>query len=333
MPATQTAGTLPLKRGDKVVMKYVDQESVLSQDPRTLTSTATVFIGGTGTDVNPGNPEVADLVLQSKKNLIEAKILLELASIFKKVGLVDKAKGYSTEGLSKIENVLDIAEKVALERETIEAAYNTKWDLLLAEGRMKEAVGVCRRLVSLYPDSVLVDRALMSVAKTYAKKEDFQQAISMFNAIQSLPKTDLKAEAAFCIAQTMEAQAIASVVTNHEGERSAPNLAAAMQAYKRCSERYPESLYAGNAIDKMCEYHIDVSKNYPRVLDILEQAFIDYPDAEFLDKMLLRWVVAAYRMGRYELAMEKCQQLMSEYPDSPLIPKAVAFRKKIARKL
>jgi hypothetical protein len=49
--------------------------------------------------------------------------------------------------------------------------------------------------------------------------------------------------------------------------------------------------------------------------------------------MLLRWVVAAYRMGRYELAMEKCQQLLSEYPDSPLIPKAVAFRKSIERKL
>ena len=46
MPATQTAGTLPLKRGDKVVMTYIDQESVLSPDPRTLTSMATVFITG-----------------------------------------------------------------------------------------------------------------------------------------------------------------------------------------------------------------------------------------------------------------------------------------------
>jgi TolA-binding protein len=272
---------------------------------------------------------VDDLTLQSKKNLIEARILLELASIFKKVGLVDKAKGYSTEGLSKIEKILEIADKVALDRETVESAYNTKWDLLLAEGRMKEAVQVCSRLITLYPDSVLVDRALMSVAKTYAKSQQFEQAIAMFTAIQSLPKTDLRAESAFRVAETMEERA--KQLAFDTGRDL--NLAGAMQAYKRCSERYPESLYAGNAIDKMCEYHIDVSKNYPRVLDILEQAFVDYPDAEFLDKMLLRWVVAAYRMGRYELAMEKCQQLLSEYPDSPLIPKAVAFRKSIERKL
>ncbi len=329
IPATQKKATLSLLRGDRVVMTYVDQESVLSRDPRTLTSLAKVFIGGKGTALSTGNSEVEDATLQSKKNLIEAKILLELASIFKKVGLVDKAKGYSTEGLSKIEKILDIAEKVALERETIEAAYNTKWDLLLAEGRMKEAVQVCSRLITLYPDSVLVDRALMSVATTYAKSKQFEQAIAMFNAIQSLPKTDLKAESAFRIAETMEEQA--KQLSFDKGKDA--DLAAAMQAYKRCSEKYPESLYAGNAIDKMCEYHIDVSKNYPRVLDILEQAFVDYPDAEFLDKMLLRWVVAAYRMGRYKLAMEKCQQLMSEYPDSALIPKAAAFRKSIARKL
>jgi len=330
IPATQKEGVLSVLRGDRVVMTYVDQESVVSRDPRTLTSLANVFIGGEGTGtVGTGSTEVDDLTLQSKKNLIEARILLELASIFKKVGLVDKAKGYSTEGLSKIETILDIAEKVALDRETVEAAYNTKWDLLLAEGRMKEAVQVCSRLITLYPDSVLVDRALMSVAKTYAKSQQFGQAIAMFTAIQSLPKTDLRAESAFRIAETMEAQAKDRSFDQGKG----PDLAAAMQAYKRCSEKYPESLYAGNAIDKMCEYHIDVSKNYPRVLDILEQAFVDYPDAEFLDKMLLRWVVAAYRMGRYELAMEKCQQLLSEYPDSPLIPKAVAFRKSIERKL
>ena len=330
IPAIQKEAVLSLVRGDRVVMTYVDQESVVSPDPRTLTSLAKVFIGGEGTGtVGTGSPEVEDPTLQSKKNLIEARILLELASIFKKVGLVDKATGYSTEGLAKIEKILDIAENFALERETIEAAYNTKWDLLLAEGKMKEAVAVCSRLITLYPDSVLVDRALMSVATSYAKSQQFEEAIAMFNAIQSLPKTDLRAESAFRIAETMEEQAKQRAF--EQGTEA--DLAASMQAYKRCAERYPESLYAGNAIDKMCEYHIDVSKNYPRVLDILEQAFVDYPDAEFLDKMLLRWVVAAYRMGRYELAMEKCQQLLSEYPDSALIPKAAAFRKSIERKL
>ena len=65
----------------------------------------------------------------------------------------------------------------------------------------------------------------------------------------------------------------------------------------------------------------------------MERVFQDYPDASFLDKMLLKWVVVAYRMGNYPVAKTKVDQLLAEYPNSTLAAKARKFQGIIERKL
>jgi outer membrane protein assembly factor BamD (BamD/ComL family) len=50
---------------------------------------------------------------------------------------------------------------------------------------------------------------------------------------------------------------------------------------------------------------------------LLEQTFQDYPDAAFLDAMLLKWVMVAFQTGDFVKAQEKCKKLLLEYPDSP----------------
>lgn len=69
------------------------------------------------------------------------------------------------------------------------------------------------------------------------------------------------------------------------------------------------------------EYYLE-SRDYARADDQLEQIFEDYPDANFLDVMLLRWVYVAYRMGNFQKAHDKCSQLIFEYPASPHAAKA-----------
>jgi NAD(P)-dependent dehydrogenase (short-subunit alcohol dehydrogenase family) len=53
----------------------------------------------------------------------------------------------------------------------------------------------------------------------------------------------------------------------------------------------------------------------------------DYPDAAFLDEMLLLWANVGFRMGDMETAKAKLQQLVFDYPSSALVTEA---RKKLA---
>ena len=66
---------------------------------------------------------------------------------------------------------------------------------------------------------------------------------------------------------------------------------------------------------------------------MLEQIFEDYPDALFLDSMLLKWVLVAYRQGDYAKAHDKCNQLIFGYPDSPYAAKAKQISEKIDSRL
>ena len=50
--------------------------------------------------------------------------------------------------------------------------------------------------------------------------------------------------------------------------------------------------------------------------DLLEQIFVDYPDEDFLDEMLYRWMIVAFESGDYKQALSKYKQLISEYPGS-----------------
>ena len=110
-----------------------------------------------------------------------------------------------------------------------------------------------------------------------------------------------------------------------------PDLSRAMSAYKKCADLYPDSPFAGMALEKLADFYLR-SRDYRRAADLMERVFQDYPDASFLDKMLLKWVVAAYRLQNFQLAKEKIDQFMREYPNSPLADKARRFQKVISRK-
>ena len=46
-----------------------------------------------------------------------------------------------------------------LSQDTVEAAFNVKWDLLLVQDRLAEAVQVCNTLLKLFPSSAIADQA------------------------------------------------------------------------------------------------------------------------------------------------------------------------------
>ena len=152
------------------------------------------------------------------------------------------------------------------------------------------------------------------------------EGLNIYRGILQLPKSDLKAEAQYNIALVLE-----EITIKRAKEKQAtdpthrPNFGAVMVEYKKCSDNYPDSLFAGKALEKIANFYIS-QKDFVRVIEMMEQIFRDYPDADFLDKMLFMWAGAAFELGRYDEAREKCDQLISEYPNSSFMSKTQALR-------
>ena len=318
---------LSAMKGDELVVEYLDEAHIAGTEPREVRATAKLLIGQIQ-DVKIEHREVDTLDLKARKNLIEAKIYLKLGSIFKEVGLQKQATERAAEGLDRVDDVIRTSAKASLDRSLVEEAFSVKWDLLLVQDRMGEAIGVCRTLTQLFPDSTLVDRALLKIGHARMESEHPSEAIGIFNAVIGLPKSDLKAEAQYNIGKVLE-----KVANEHAKQQGRdPDLSQALTAYKKCSESYPDSPFAGDALEQIANYYI-LAKDYKRAIELMERVFQDYPDASFLDRMLLKWVIAAYRLGSLPVAKAKAEQLLAEYPNSPLAPKARQFQEIIEKKM
>ncbi len=316
---------LSAMRDDELVLEYYDNFHINGEDPRTVKAQAKLLLGAIQ-DVKIEHREIDIVELKAKKQLIEAKIYLKLANIFKEVGLNDNAYEKADEGLERAEDVIRSSLRASMDRTIVEEAFSIKWDLLLAKDRLSEAIRVCRTLTQLFPDSTLVDKALLKIGMAKMNAEDdheVNEAVSIFNSIIHLKKSDLKPEAAFRIAEVYEKRA-----KRHER----PDLSRAMLAYKKCAESYADSPFAGEALEKIVNFYIH-NRDFRRAIEMMERVFQDYPDASFLDKMLLKWAIAAYRLKDYRTSLSKIDQLLAEHPNSAVAPKAKKIRDTIAKKV
>ena len=143
-------GKLHAAKGDEVVMEYVNEISMLSREPRTITATAKLLLGQIQ-DVKVEQRVVNSVDLKVRKDLIEAKIYLKLGQIFKDVGLVNKAAEKADEGLIRTNEVIAASLKASLDRALVEEAFGIKWDLLLVKDDIAQAIEVCRTLTQLFP--------------------------------------------------------------------------------------------------------------------------------------------------------------------------------------
>ena len=99
----------------------------------------------------------------------------------------------------------------------------------------------------------------------------------------------------------------------------------AVVSYQKCANTYPESAFAGKSLEKIVQFYID-TEDYQRAVDLMEMVFQDFVDAGFLDVMLLKWAIAAQKLGQTQTARQKLDQLISEYPNSPVVRTAIRFR-------
>jgi TolA-binding protein len=316
-PVDQADGLLTAAVGDEIVASFLDERHIGGTSPRTASARIEVAaeIDSTPRAVQY---EVGDPVVAARKNLVESAAYLELGRIFKAMGLVKGAREKVAEGLGRVEPIIRRAGDIP--RSLTEEAFRTKWDLHIVADDFEAAIRTCELFNRLYPESPFVDVALLQIGKIKEERKLPQEAIGVYRRVLGLPASQVKAEAQYRIAQATE-----KLGTVNAAEQS-------ILEYKACAERYPDSPFAGEALGKLVDYHVE-KKDNAAANDLLEQIFQDYPDAGFLDAMLLKWVLVAYRSGDPQKAYDKCTQLLFEYPESSYAERARAILPKIEQKV
>ena len=324
---TAAAGEIAVQPEDRLQIVYVDERYLDGRKPTERTGEAMVLVGGS-TEPQSIMAHANEPTVQAKKLLLEAQLLYKWGSIFKDVGLEANANAKADEGLARVGDVFDLMRRSSLERGVVESAYEVRWNLLLVKNKLDAAIATCRALVQKYPDTLLADRAFMQIANANREKdtpEGRASALQVYNSIISMANSPLKAEAQFRIGEIMEQNARMAAKQGNK-----PDFSAAMVAFKRCADAYPNSSFAGESIKRVIDYYISI-RDYNRAQETLDRVFQDYPDAPWLDEMLLKWGVVCHRLGNREQAIEKFRRLLEEYPGGASAKQAQGFLKKLEK--
>lgn len=311
---------LHARAGDTLRVEYDDELHIDGDDPQTRSYDARVV----DSNLNPLQSRtytVNDADMKAQKLLLEAKALKELADIFKNVGLHTKSKQKGNEGLEKLQEVQINQKKIA--HEYMEEALKVQWEIYLVMDDLNNAIATCKKLMVFAPDSTLVDQAMLQIGQATLGKGDYDQAIRIFNSILGLPNSDQKPLAAFSIGEAYEKMA--------EEKANKTYLTNAMKAYQSCAERYPTSIYAGQSLERVAGFYMKM-QDYGRAVQLMENIEIDFPDIRN-EKMLLMWGIALYRLGRFPESLDRMEQLVQEFPDTPEATKCIGFIDIIKRKI
>ncbi|MBM4143934.1 MAG: tetratricopeptide repeat protein [Lentisphaerae bacterium] len=318
-PANPGDDVLTCAVDDEVVVTYTDELHLGGSVAREVRA-ALRAVGEIDNRPRASQDVVADPLIRARKNLVEASAYLELARIFKSMGLAKGAKQKSIEGVDRVDVIIRSSSPIPSDIK--QQAFKTKWELHMAAEDYQSAIATCGLFNRLYPDSPLVDEALMGIARIRIENREYTAALSVLNQILALSKSQAKAEAQFRIAEIAETMN-ASLPAGRER---------AVQQYKLCAEQYPDSEFAGRSLAKLVDYHVSM-KDFLQANEVLEQVFQDYPDAAFLPEMLLQSVLVAYISGDYAKAWDKCAQILFEYPGSPSAEKAKQMLPRVEAKL
>ncbi len=327
--------TLHTAELDELSVSYTDKVHLYGDEERT-SETRIKVSGSVNSGVTADQYVVFEELLKARKGAVEAEALVGLGAIYKDMGLDQRAGQRAGEALDKVDPVIMNREK--LPGDLVEQAFKLKWESELLKNDFQGATATCLAFNRLYPESVLADQALMTLGRSLTDRGEFKQAVDVYGRVLQLENPISAAEAQFRIGETLqkEAEQIAAAEQEHNSKWSAQGLSKAtalqnrmspaINAYTKTYQTYPESSFAAEALGRVVRHYVE-TESFAQAADLLESTFSDYPDAAFLDEMLLLWANVAFRMGDNELAKAKLQQLVFDYPSSQYVAEA---RKKLS---
>ena len=319
---------------DELVVSYTDEIHLHGDEPRISESKVKVS-GSVNSGVSADQFVVFEELLKARKGSVEAEALVGLGRIYKDMGLDQRSAERAKESLTKVDSI--IMTRARLPGDLVENAFRLKWESELLKDDFDAATATCLAFNRLYPESVLADQALMTLGRGLTDKGEFLRAVDVFGRVLQLQNPISAAEAQFRIGETLQKQAeeLAKAADESQSKWGKDGLSKAtalqnrmspaINAYRKTYQTYPESSFAGEALRRVVRHYAD-TEDFSQAADLLASVFADYPDAAFLDEMLLLWAEVAFRMQDKAIAKEKLQQLIFDYPGSPLVAEA---RKKL----
>lgn len=320
---------------DELSVTYTDKVHLYGNEPRTTEARIKVS-GSVNSGVTADQFVVFEELLKARKGSVEAEALAGLGEIYKDMGLDQRAAQRALEALAKVDPI--IMNRGKLPGDLVENAFRLKWESELLKDDFDAATATCLAFNRLYPESVLADKALMTLGRSLTDKGEFDKAVGVYQQVLKLENPISAAEAQFRIGETLQSRAEDAIekadAHNSKWGKAGLTKATALQnamgpavaAYRRTYEQYPESSFAAEALGRVVRHYVETDA-FAQAADLLESVFNDYPDASFLDEMLLLWANVGYRMGDKEMAKTKLRKLIFDYPTSKFVAEA---RKKLA---
>lgn len=320
---------------DELVVRYTDEVHLYGDEPRETEAKIKVS-GSVNSGVTADQYVVFEELLKARKGAVEAEALAGLGDIYKDMGLDQRASMRANEALDKVDPI--IINRAKLPGDLVEQAFKLKWESELLKDDFDSATATCLAFNRLYPESVLADQALMTLGRSLKDRGEYQKAVDVYGQVLKLENPISGAEAQFRIGEALaeEAEKMTEDADEHNSkwgkmglskETALQNrMSPAIRAYRKTYEAYPESSFAAEALGRVVRHYVE-TKDFAQAADLLESVFNDYPDAAFLDEMLLLWAQVGFSMGDNETAKAKLQQLVFDYPTSKHVGEA---RKKLA---
>jgi TolA-binding protein len=304
---------------DEVRLVYLDEQH-LRDGTRQVQAIAKCLEGNIG-GVRVTKAEISDVELKIQTQLRTADALTQIGNRYKEFGLYLKAQDKYTLALTTCEEVAEDARK--LKGASLEQLYVQLWHIYFAMDKLDLAAAMCERLQQEFPSSGFVDDALLQLADVARKQGNLERAIGIFSRLVNMQTSQLRGEAQFGVAECYE-----SLAGKAQGDAAAQLRDRAFQEFKRVYDQFPDSGRVGEAVAKMANYYY-IQKDYARAVDTFETVLNNQPDAKFLDVILFNYGRCLFRMDRRAEAQQRFEQLLSEFPESPL----AADAKKIAEAL
>lgn len=306
---------------DEVRLVYLDTIHA-REGTRQVQATARCLEGNIG-GVRVTKAEISDQELRIQTQLRTADALTQIANRYKEFGLHAKANEKYAQALSVCEEIAEEARK--LRGSLLEQLYVQLWNIYFAMDKLELSAAMCERLQAEFPDSGFVDDALLRLAEVARKQGNLERAIGVYSRLVGMPNSQLRGEAQFGVAECYEAMA-----ARVEGEAAAQLRDRAFQEFKRVYDQFPDSGRVGEAVAKMANYYY-IQKDYARAIDTFETVLNNQPDAKFLDVILFNYGRCLFRMDRKAEAQRRFEQLISEFPESPLAADAKKISDALAK--
>ncbi len=206
--------------------------------------------------------------------------------------------------------------------------FYTQGNYYYSQGQFHGAVENYQHLIDQYPFSPYAEEADLKIGLSYYRQGDYAEAAASLTDFEQMHPTSKRLELAeYYLGMTQFRQM-------GRADRDQSHTAAALQQFEKLEQRFPETSLAALARERIgiCrdllarhelligDFYLDKA-NYSAAESRLAELVADYPDAPVAPKALYQLAVSLEKEGKKYSAAEAFAALEKHYPASTYAPK------------